>query len=276
MTCDKFRQRMSDSQLLDKEIDYPVKIIGSKSIVNYDEKSRNRQKFNYFEQAIKERQRVEIEYIVEPWNYENKHQLIYPLQIVFHRYAWYLGYEVIDKKHKGLLYFERLDRIKVKEKGDKRSTEKHKSALENLNYLYNASAGIYLGRSVEAQKSFLEYKFKDKNNLKITLYGTDKFLRFLGETSKRFLKDQIKMADTSHIDLPLEKETNSTLKPVNNRAPHLYPVHLTFPKWSINDIYLFNGLFLGEETFKLTKSQRSLKKLPKEVKKFKEFIAIST
>lgn len=245
-----FKERMLQTKLIDsKENIYPIRSIANHSIV--DEKHLHEtsllKKLPYLENAIVKGELLELNTFSSSPKYEsdaNSFVTVYPLQIVFYNLAWYLGYERVTKDaQSGLLKLQRLDRLFLGNfQNQYRSRQEQNKALEKLQKLLQASAGIYLGNSVEDQYRFLS---RDKNKrmevcVTVELWFDDKIFHFITEGTKRFA--QIKMSrprSVAKVNLPksifcLEAPTE------DKQFPNRFQTVL--PKWSLNDFDLLRWI----------------------------------
>jgi predicted kinase/predicted DNA-binding transcriptional regulator YafY len=257
------KKRMENSKLWQDAPPYSVKVIGSKSVVDFNE-NINRSRFEAFEQAIRNRQAINLEFVRQPWDSQKKVQKIkvYPLQIVFHLFAWYLGYQIAEaEENAGLLYFGRIDRLRVASTLGSRTEKSQIEALKQLNLLYQASAGIYLGNSVTAQKNYLDPKTRKSVEETIKIYATENSFKFLSETTQRFPEHQMKMTLPEWLQgKPYNKKIYS-LKYQKNQYPHGYRIDITLPKWSVDDIYLIQWLVPWGKEVKVTQPEELVKKI---------------
>jgi predicted DNA-binding transcriptional regulator YafY len=258
-----FQERMKNSKLWQDAPPYPVKVIGSKSVVDFNEDRINRSRFEKFEQAIRNRQLINLEFLRQPWDNQNQvqHIKVYPLQIVFHLFAWYLGYEISEGENEGLFYFERIDRLRIDSALGSRTEEKQIKALNKLNVLYQASAGIYLGDSVSEQKKYLNRNTRKTVEETVKIYATKDSFKFLSETTHRFPEHQMKMTLPEWLEgKPYNKKIYS-LNQQENQYPHVYRINITLPKWSVEDIYLIQWLVPWGKEVKVTQPKELVKKI---------------
>jgi hypothetical protein len=124
---DILKERMMDSKLIEDAEPYPVRVIGTRSIVNkqYLPKQSLARKENLetLETAIREGQLLRLDYITGSGSFPDRSHgnfQVYPLQILFHNIAWYLRYEEAGGERDRHLYFERLDRLVINEKPTKK------------------------------------------------------------------------------------------------------------------------------------------------------------
>ncbi|MDJ0901651.1 MAG: ATP-binding protein [Xenococcus sp. MO_188.B8] len=258
-----FQERMKNSKLWQDAPPYPVKVIGSKSVVDFNEDRINRSRFEKFEVAIRNRKLINLEFLRQPWDNQDQvqHLKVYPLQIVFHLFAWYLGYEIAEGKNEGLLYFERIDRLRVDSALGERTEERQIKALNKLNILYQASAGIYLGNSVSEQQKYLNRHTRKSVESTVKIYATNDSFKFLSETTHRFPENQMKMTLPEWLEgKPYNKKIYS-LNQQQNQYPHVYRIDITLPKWSVDDIYLIKWLVPWGKEVKVTQPLKLVKKI---------------
>ena len=262
-TYQNLKEKMKEAKLWHEAEPYPAKIIGSKSVVDFNQNKVNRERFKTFEKAIINKERINLEIIRQPWDPENKTQyiLVYPLQIVFHLFAWYLGYEVAEGKNKGLLYFERIDRLRVDSNQGSRTEEAQLKALHKLNTLYQASAGIYLGNSVEDQKNYLDPRTRKSVTETLRIYATENSFKFLSETTQRFSENQMKMTLPEWLKGQAYNKKIYSLNTQPKHQPHIYRIDIALPKWFINDIYLIKWLVPWGDEVKVTQPKELIEKI---------------
>lgn len=255
---DTFQKRMSDSRLLQGDEPYAVRVIGTKSIVNVDKHQR---KFEPLEEAIKTGELLEFTYVEGSTKWIEKRPLIfraYPLQIVFHNIAWYLGYEIEKGQNNGLLKFERIDRITFSNTQTKRDLKQQKKSLDNLGKLYTASAGLFLGDDVKEQQDFLKNAERRKQlEIKIVLYATNDSFRFICEGNQRFNK--IKMSKPDWFDGSSFDKSIFCFEANKNNFPYNYKIEVTVPKWSLEDIDLIRWIAGWGKEIKVIEPQDLIK-----------------
>lgn len=240
-----FQERMEHSKLWQDPPPYPIKVIGSKSVVDFNQDKVNRSRFEAFDNAIRKSQLIELEILRQPWESQKKlrHIKVYPLQIVFHLFAWYLGYEIAEEgENQGLLYFERVDRLRVSKTFAPRDQERQIKALKELNKLYQSSAGIYLGNSVSDQRKYLNPKKRKSVEKTLKIYATKHSFDFLSETSQRFSINQMKMTLPEWLEGKAYNKEIYCLKTEQKYYPHAYRIEIILPKWFVDDIYLIKWL----------------------------------
>ena len=245
-----FKERMLQTKLIDsKENIYPIRSIANHSIV--DEKHLHEtsllKKLPYLENAIIKGELLELNTFSGSPKYEsdaNSFITVYPLQIVFHNLAWYLGYECVGKDaQSGLLKLQRLDRLFLGNfQNQHRSRQEQTKALEKLQKLLQASAGIYLGNSVEDQYRFLSRNTNKRMEVCVTveLWFDDKIFHFITEGTKRFA--QIKMSRPRSVGkVSLPKSIFCLEAPTGDKQfPNRFQTVL--PKWCLNDFDLLRWI----------------------------------
>ncbi|MEA5518912.1 WYL domain-containing protein [Limnoraphis robusta] len=241
-----FQNRIESSRLLELETVYPTRVIGNRGIVNpnFLPSSALFKNLEQLETAIIEGQLLELQLFRKSGRFPGQtldRFTAYPLQVVFHNIAWYLGYEIQDLEQKGLLHFEGLDRFSLEKIIDQsRSLEEQQAASKQLSRLYKASsAGIYLGASVEEQKKFLSLDVQQRKSVEIVveLWMSDYIFKFVSEGNQRFSRSQMKM---SHRIYEATTETDKTLFSLKPSSDPIFPnrFRLTLPRWSLRDIDL--------------------------------------
>ena len=179
------------------------------------------------------------------------------MQIVFHNLAWYLGYELISGKEKGLLGFQRLDRLFIGQpKNEARSQNEQQAALNRLQMLCEFCGGIFLGHSYQDQKRLLDGNPKEKASvlMRIELWFNDKMFNFIAEGTRRFSPPRMKMSlPTVGRQLSLPKSI-FRLKPTGDlNFPHRFQV--TLPKWCEKDVELVRWILGFQGGVKVVKPQ---------------------
>ncbi|MEG3862701.1 WYL domain-containing protein [Microcoleus sp. herbarium12] len=236
-----FKERMKLSKLNFPDA-YPVRAIANHCIVDTDSISDHRALSNnlaQLEAAIISGELLELGRFVGGGRFSGDADgffLVWPLQIVFYNFAWYLGFECESKQDKGLLRFERLDRLFLgRTQGKKRDRQTQEQSLQKLNQLLAASAGIFLGKTASLQQQFLSSDKKVRSGAEITVelwFSDDKF-RFVAEGTKRF--PVMKMSPPVRGKQPKGSKSLFSLQPTGDaKFPHRFRVVL--PKWSLNDV----------------------------------------
>lgn len=239
-----FEKRIEASKLLELEQNYPVRVIGNRGIVN-PKKLSSRALSNRLEQlekAILSAELLELVRIPGTGRFPGQTEgsfTAYPLQIVFHNIAWYLGYEIKGGEKDGLLEFERLDRLSLeREQNQKRTPDLQQEALGRLTRLYKACPGIFLGKNAEDQNNYLSKKAGDRKLAEtlVELWVNDTIFKCLIEGNQRFLRTQMKMSKRPN-EATQEKDSIYTL-PTSPDSQFPYRFQVTLPKWSVQDVDL--------------------------------------
>ncbi|UKO99161.1 WYL domain-containing protein [Nostoc sp. UHCC 0870] len=237
-----FAMRMVQSKLGVSQV-YPVRAIANRNIIDpeflpSDALSKNLQQV---EEAIVKGQLLEFNRFPGGGKFaldEEGFFLAFPLQIVFCNQAWYLGYECEGGKYAGLFRFERLDRLFIGQFQERvRSRQEQEKSLQQLQKLYAASPGIFLGYSVSDQQQFLSHIKQERSQacMTIELWFNDMIFRFIAEGTKRFPPQQMKMSlpgESGHSRLP---KSIFCLKRTQNKCfPNRF--QLVLPKWYLGDV----------------------------------------
>ncbi|BAQ61672.1 hypothetical protein GM3708_2078 [Geminocystis sp. NIES-3708] len=247
-----FKSRLGDAKIAHPE-SYPVRAIYNKNIVDLNSLPNTSlaSKIDQVESSIEKGELLELNRFLSSAEFnnhdfqnnqteDNSYFLIYPLQIVFHNIGWYLGYEWAEGENKGLLKFERLDRLFLGRKQHQSRDEKQQiNALNKLQKLYQASGGIFLGNNVKLQKLYFDRKQKSKAEITIELWFSDYIFKFISEGTNRFPLKQMKMSPPLHKSN--EKKAPFTLKKTDDKNyPNCFQVKL--PLWSLEDIDLLRWI----------------------------------
>lgn len=247
-TAKTFRERIESSRLLDIKQIYPSRAIGNREIVNTESlpKMALPKQLDVLEGAIEAGEKLELALTPGSARFPGQPALdrfqAYPLQVVFHNIAWYLGFERVggDKEKKGLLCFERLDRLTLEQRtGQSRSFQSQLESLGNLKKLYTASAGIFLGNQVSNQIKYLSKDKQECNSVKMTveLRMTEQIFKFVSEGNQRFPKSQMQM--TRRWDQASQETDQSIFCLPESKDPDFpYRFRVTLPIWSIHDVDL--------------------------------------
>jgi len=196
-----FATRMRQSKLGTSHV-YPVRAIANRSMIDPeflppDALSKNLQQL---EEAIANGKLLELNRFPGGGKFaldEEGFFLVFPLQIVFCNFAWYLGYECVGGKYPGLFRFERLDRLFIGQPQARViSRQEQEKSLQKLQKLSAAGAGIFLGYSASDQRQFLSQDKQECSQVCMTveLWFTDTIFRFITEGTKRFAPQQMKMS----------------------------------------------------------------------------------
>jgi len=196
---ESFGERMNQSQLSTQLI-YPVRAISNRTIVDLQllPQSTLARNIETLEEEIEQGQLLELKRFSGVGSFtddRNEFFQVYPLQIVFHNIGWYLGYEIAEGENKGLLQFERLDRLfRGYARSLKRNRSEQEKSLHRLQSLYEACGGLYLGRNVVDQRQFLSKADRDSVCMTVELWFNDYTFRFVSEGTQRFPISQMKMS----------------------------------------------------------------------------------
>lgn len=235
-----FRQRMIASGLA-VESTYPVRQIGNYSMVDPETTSTTSllQK-NYLEKvekAILSGRLIEIQRIKNSAYFEGENlepSLVWPLQLLFYNHAWYLGCESTDDPP--LFCFLRLDRLSLgRPQFQQRSPKEQMTSLKKLHRLFNASAGIFLGRNSSWQAAYLSGKSLNKEAVEfiLELWFQEDIFRFISEGTRRFQYQQMSSQ-------PGQVRSQSSLfcLPLSPDPVYRYRLRARLPRWCIEDVDL--------------------------------------
>ncbi|MEB3215640.1 MAG: WYL domain-containing protein [Nostocales cyanobacterium 94392] len=264
-----FKQKMLQSKFINpNENIYPVRSITNNCIIDekYLHETSLFKKLPYLEDAIINGKLIEFSRFSSSAKYQGDAKSfiqVYPLQIIFHNLAWYLGYECVKgEEEPGLLRFERLDRLFLGNlQNQSRSRQQQEKALENLHKLIQGGAGIFLGNSVTNQQKFLSSDKKTHSQACVTveLWFNDKIYHFITEGPKRFSK--IKMArpkSSPKVNLP--KSIFFWDEPTEDKDfPNRFQVILT--KWSLQDFDLWRWIIGFGANVKVIKPPELVEKI---------------
>ncbi len=251
---EKFEQRMKSAKLTDSD-QYPVRAVHHPHPINQPILSEASLAKNTetVESAIAQGQLLELGYLTSG---EVSHSEVektfdaYPLQIVFHKIDWYLGFEHYQGSKKGLLEFVRLNQLFLrKPQTQYRSRNAQHKSLQRLLRLYQASAGIFLGHDPNQQQQYLSPKASQRQPVEVMmeLWCSDTAFKFISEGTPRFPWQQVKMSQPFNRDL---MRTNwsifSLRKTPDPEFSHRFRVYL--PQWSLQDLDLHRWILgLGGE-----------------------------
>lgn len=237
--------RLNASKLVNTKDAYPVRTIGTHSIVNMEKlpQSALAKNLEKLETAIENGELLELNRLPGGGRFTGDKEdffLAYPLQLVFHNIAWYLGYEIMIEEEDKLLRFERLDRLFFgRPTRQQRSRAAQQKALQKLTKLYHASAGIHLGNSIAHQRRYLSPTKSERAEVEILveLWFTDGIFRFISEGTQRFPRSQMQMSPPTQGMVAKQDKSLFALKPTKNKHfPHRFQVRL--PCWSMDDVEL--------------------------------------
>lgn len=250
----KFQERMEMAKLAQAD-HYPVRAIHNRNIVNLEMLSDSAiaQSTQEVETAIEEGKLLELGRIQGGGTFDESQDnlfRVYPLQIVFHNIGWYLGFEYAEGEKKGLLRFERLDRLFLgKPQSQTRSRNYQVKSLKQLITLYESCGGIFLGNDPKQQKQYLSKEASERKKVEITIeiWFTDQIFKFISEGTRRFPLNQMKMSQPFNRELLRKNRTLFSLRKTSDpNFPHRFRV--TLPQWSLEDIDLHRWIlgFGGE------------------------------
>lgn len=239
-----FKQRMKTSKLAPID-SYPVRAIHNRSIVDLEmiSESSVARDTTAVESAIEAGKLLELGRIPKGESFNNQNGNLfkaYPLQIVFHNIGWYLGFEHYEGEKKGLLQFERMDRLFLGEPQSKaRSRNLQLKSLDQLITLYKACGGIFLGNDPKSQQQYLSSNPEERQKVEVTIeiWFTDPIFAFISEGTKRFPLRQMKMSQPLNRNLLRRNRSLFSLrKTADPDFPHRFRVNL--PQWSLEDFDL--------------------------------------
>jgi hypothetical protein len=250
-TYEMFKERVTMSQLDTSDV-YPVRAIDNRCIIETEALPSSALSNNVekLEEAIEQGKLLELNRIAGSGRFDGDEAgffFAWPLQIVFHNLAWYLGFECAEGKDANLFQFERLDKLffgrSQRRRRDRQTQEK---SLRKLRRLYEASASLFLGYSASDQQQFLSPNQSERSAVEVTveLWFNEPIFRFFSEGTKRFSPQQMKMSpplgsrgtasrtpNQSIFTLPQTKDPN---------FPNRFRVKL--PKWSLFDADLLRWI----------------------------------
>ena len=164
----------------------------------------------------------------------------WPVQIVFHNIGWYLGYEVASGEKKGLLAFERLDRLfRGYIGGFQRDRKAQERSAQQLEKLFQASGGLFLGKDPKQQQQWLKGNATQRKAISTTLelWCNDYSFSFISEGDQRFPPHQIQLSPRLPESTHLSNPKLFRLKPTGDpHYPHRFRVQL--PPWALQGIDL--------------------------------------
>ncbi len=260
-----FAQRLKSAKLI--EVDpYPVRAIYNRNLVDPEMVSDSAlaKQSERVESAIAQGELLELGRLPERGTFDPKAKkrfLAYPLQIIFHQMGWYLGFEHDQGAKKGLLQFERLDRLFLgKPQAKNRSRSAQNKSLKHLIDLYQSSGGIFLGHDPHLQQQYLMAQASARKEVEVVIeiWFSDQIFPFISEGTQRFPLEQIKMSQPFNRDLMRKNRSLFSLRKTGNpQFPHRFRVYL--PQWSLEDIDLHRWIlgFGGEAKVVNPESLRS-------------------
>lgn len=241
----RFSEAMRRAQV-SMEKDYPIRAIANRTIVNTDylpgSALAHTPHLQKLERAIEAAELLEVKRFKGSASFGHEPQdfyCIWPLQIVFHDIAWYLGYEVAQGEQKGLLRFERLDRLFLGNlQHQTRSRREQEQALKRLTKLAGACASLYLGESAAEQRAFLSRDQEQRESVLVTLelWFNDSIFRFICEGTQRFPLEQMQMSERLFGSLREQPKLYCLAKSPDPNYPNVFRVKL--PRWCLQDVVL--------------------------------------
>ncbi|AFZ44779.1 hypothetical protein PCC7418_2638 [Halothece sp. PCC 7418] len=251
---EKFETRMKTAKLIDSD-QYQVRAIHNRNIVDVQMLSDSSlaKDPKPVESAIAQGELLELGRFPHGGRFDPEAETLfraYPLQLVFHNIGWYLGFEHYEGAKKGLLQFERLDRLFLgKPQNKARSRNVQQKSLQRLIHLYQSSGGIFLGDDPKLQKQYLsgDPSQREEVEVLIELWFSDGVFPFISEGTQRFPLRQMKMSQPLNRDLMRKNRSLFSLRKTKDpKFPHRFRVSL--PQWSLQDIDLHRWIlgFGGE------------------------------
>lgn len=241
----RFSEAMRRAQV-STEKDYPIRAIANRTIVNTDylpgSALAHTPHLQKLECAIEAAELLEVKRFKGSAAFGHEPQdfyCIWPLQIVFHDIAWYLGYEIAQGDQQGLLRFERLDRLFLGQpQNHTRSRREQEQALKRLTRLSSACASLYLGESVAQQRAFLSRDRQQRESVLVNLelWFNDSIFRFICEGTQRFPLEQMQMSERLFGSLREQPKLYCLPKSSDPNYPNVFQVKL--PCWCLQDVVL--------------------------------------
>lgn len=239
----RLMSRLVRSQLLEVQHPFPVKRFGNPDIIEpkgLSHVSLARQ-IERVERAIGDGELLSMQRLQGYGRFPQDLEAMqaYPLQLVFHNIAWYLG---VERKADGLLSFERLDRWGLQTNYTQvyRSQEAHRRSLGRLQRLYEASAGLFLGRSAAEQQAYLgDGRQRKAVTVAVELWCDAVSFAFISEGTQRFQLSKMRMSPPPReMDSPTPEllKLFSGKRTPDPQFPHRFRVEL--PGWAVEDIDL--------------------------------------
>lgn len=234
-------QRMRLSRIDTSEL-YPIRQLGNQSIVDPalapSGTLADRRGLQVVEEAMGHGELLEVKRLPGATFPGEASEIfrLWPLQLVFHQIAWYLGCEYHSGKKQGLMRFERMDRLFLHQRHCMdRSRKEQLAALDRLHKLYDVSAGIFLGNDPRLQSQILSRhpEARQKAQITLELWFSDRIFPFVSEGTRRFRYQHMspRMAGSPR------PQSLFNLPPTGDRQfPHRLKVVL--PLWSLEDVDL--------------------------------------
>lgn len=240
-----FSERMSQSNLETSNV-YPVRTIGSRCMIDVESlpSSVLSKNLERLEVAIERGELLELSRTAGSGRFAGDGDdffKVWPLQMVFYNDVWYLAYECEGGKDDRLLRFERLSRLFLgKVQGRFRERDLQLRSLENLQKLYDAGAGLFLGSDAREQQLFLSGNKQEVSAVEVMveLWFDDYSFKFVAEGTKRYQK--MKMSPKLGGVAGGSKSLFSLKGTGDKRFPHRFQA--TFPKWCLKDVDLWRWI----------------------------------
>lgn len=234
-------QRMRLSRIDTSEL-YPIRQLGNQSIVDPTLAASgtlaDRQGLQVVEEAMEQGELLEVKRLPGATFTGEASEIfrLWPLQLVFHQIAWYLGCEYHSGKKQGLMRFERMDRLFLHQRHcAERSRKEQLVALDRLHKLYGVSSGIFLGNDPGLQRQILSRHPEERHKAEFTLelWFNDRIFPFVSEGTRRFRYQHM----SPRLSGSSRPKSLFNLPPTGNRQfPHRLKVVL--PIWSLEDVDL--------------------------------------
>jgi predicted kinase len=242
---DLLRDRLQRSQH-DLDPIYPVRAIANRMIIDPDQLPSDAlaRHPDRLDAAIEAGHCLEIQRYAGTGRFETdqSHEFmrVWPLQIVFHNIAWYLGYEIAEGDRQGLLQFERLDRLFLGRELSMppRSRSIQVKLLHRLHALQQASGGLFLGSDPQVQRQFLsrDPAVRALVSLQMELWFTDRIFAFVSEGTQRFPTEAMKLSPRDRRQAAQQPHLFCLPQSQDPQYPHCFQVDL--PIWAVDDIDL--------------------------------------
>ncbi|MEB3293655.1 MAG: AAA family ATPase [Synechococcales bacterium] len=196
---------------------------------------------------------------------------VYPLQVLYHKIAWYVGCEFVDGRYRGLFCFMRLDRLMVLD-GDwleeGRSRDEQVRAFKRLDLLRRSSMGIFLGRSVADQMAYLDGRRRGQVEVKLRLHVRGQVFQYFAEGNQRFLPKNVRMTLPSGFEGTVRKIQGITyLQRGSGDRDYPYVYEVRLPGWSLEDFDLKRWVLGFGDQVKVVGPIEFVRRLAKDVEK---------
>lgn len=251
---------------------YPVRALYNFTITNqsYLPDTALAKTIDRLEQEIEQGQCLELQRFAGVGSHGTEPEKLFqawPVQIVFHNIGWYLGYEVASGDKKGLLAFQRLDRLfRGYQGGIQRDRKAQEQACQHLQKLFQASGGLFLGTEPKHQQQWLNGTLPQRKQISVILelWCNDRSFRFICEGDQRFPLDQIKFSprlpDSSRPGHPRLFRLKPTGDPIR---PHRFQV--TLPYWALEGIDLQRWIWGFKDQVQVVSPPELVKRIREEV-----------